>query len=33
MHLCECLLPYTQTVTLDKDKTSAVPPQQENLVY
>jgi hypothetical protein len=26
------LLPYTQTVTLNKDKTLSVPPQMEHLV-
>jgi hypothetical protein len=31
--LCVCLLPYTQTITLNKDKTLLVPPQMEHLVY
>ena len=33
MSLCVCLLPYTQTLTVNKDKTLLVSPQMEHLVY
>lgn len=31
--VCVCLLPYTQTIILNKDKTLLVPPQMEHLAY